>query len=67
MRRSQHTEGEILHLLYEAGAGLSIAEICARITPRTFYRWRKRYGGLTPPALARGRIVRRQLLYYDRH
>ncbi|VFU09081.1 transposase [Methylocella tundrae] len=53
MRQSQHTEGEILHLLREAGAGLSIAEICsaARITRRTFYRWRKRYGGLTLPAV----------------
>ena len=53
MRHSQHTDSEILHLLYEADAGISIAEICstAHISPRTFYRWRKRYGGLTPPAL----------------
>src|SRR6267154_5835253 len=53
MRHSQHTDSEILHLLYEADAGISIAEICstAHISPRTFYRWRKRYGRLTPPAL----------------
>jgi putative transposase len=53
MRRSQHTEHEILSLLEEADAGISIAEICstARISLRTFYRWRKRYGGLTSPAL----------------
>jgi putative transposase len=53
MRQSQHTENEILHLLHEADAGISIAEICstAYISPRTFYRWRKRYGSLTPPAL----------------
>jgi putative transposase len=53
MRHSQHTESEILHLLCEADAGISIAEICstAHISPRTFYRWRKRYGSLTPPAL----------------
>jgi putative transposase len=53
MRYSQHTDSEILHLLYEADAGISIAEICstAHISPRTFYRWRKRYGSLTPPAL----------------
>jgi putative transposase len=53
MRHSQHTESEILHLLHEADAGISIAEICstAYISPRTFYRWRKRYGSLTPPAL----------------
>jgi putative transposase len=52
MRHLQHPEGVILHLLHEADAGASIAEICstARISPRTFYRWRKRYGGLTLPA-----------------
>jgi putative transposase len=53
MRRSQHTEHEILFLLEEADAGISIAEICstAGISLRTFYRWRKRYGGLTSSAL----------------
>lgn len=53
MRHSQHTDSEILHLLYEADAGISIAEICstAHISLRTFYRWRKRYGSLTPAAL----------------
>jgi putative transposase len=53
MRHSLHTEHEILFLLCEADAGISIAEICstARISLRTFYRWRKRYGGLTSPAL----------------
>src|ERR1700761_2563136 len=53
MRHSQHTEHEILFLLDEADAGISIAEICstAGISLRTFYRWRNRYGGLTSPAL----------------
>ncbi|WP_423955873.1 transposase [Bradyrhizobium sp.] len=53
MRRSQHTEHEILFLLEEADAGISIAEICstARVSLRTFYRWRKRYRGLTSSAL----------------
>ena len=53
MRHSQHTDSEILHLLYEAEMGISIAEICstAHISLRTFYRWRKRYGSLTPAAL----------------
>ncbi|WP_022721953.1 transposase [Rhodopseudomonas sp. B29] len=53
MRHSQHTETEILYLLHEAEAGIPIPEICrtAHISERTFYRWRKRYGSLTPPAL----------------
>src|ERR1700738_3365710 len=53
MRHSQHTDQEILFIVYEADAGISIAEICstAHISLRTFYRWRKRYGSLTPAAL----------------
>jgi putative transposase len=53
MRRSQFTESEILHLLYEASAGVSVAEICrtAGVSLRTFYRWRRRYGGLNAPAV----------------
>jgi putative transposase len=53
MRRSQFTESEILHLLHEASTGVPVAEICrtAAVTPRTFYRWRRRFGGLSLPAV----------------
>jgi putative transposase len=53
MRRSQFTETEILHLLYEASTGVSVAEICstAGVSLRTFYRWRRRFGGLNAPAV----------------
>jgi putative transposase len=55
MRRSQFTENEILHLLYEASSGVSVAEICntAGVSVRTFYRWRRRFGGLNVPAVMR--------------
>jgi putative transposase len=53
MRRSQFTENEILHLLYEATAGVPVAEICstAGVSLRTFYRWRRRFGGLNAAAV----------------
>jgi putative transposase len=53
MRRSRFTENEILHLLYEATAGVPVAEICATagVSLRTFYRWRRRYGGLNAVAV----------------
>src|SRR5258706_12093168 len=53
MRRSRFTENEILHLLYEASAGVSVTEICstAGVSLRTFYRWRRRFGGLNTPAV----------------
>lgn len=52
MRRSQFTDNEILQLLGEASAGVPVAEICrtAGVTRRTFYRWRRRLGGLDIPA-----------------
>lgn len=53
MRRSQFTDQEILHLLMEAEAGVSVAEICrtSHVSVRTFYRWRQRFGGLTLQAV----------------
>jgi putative transposase len=53
MRRSRFTESEILHLLHEASNGVAVAEICrsAGVSPRTFYRWRRRFGGLNLPAV----------------
>jgi putative transposase len=53
MRRSRFTENEILHLIHEAGSGVSVAEICstAGVSLRTFYRWRRRFGGLNVPAV----------------
>jgi putative transposase len=53
MRRSQFTDQEIIHLICEADAGVPVAEICrtSRVSLRTFYRWRQRFGGLTPQAV----------------
>lgn len=52
MRRSRFMQNEILQLLGEASAGVPVADICgaAGVTPRTFYRWRRRFGGLDVPA-----------------
>lgn len=48
MRRSRFTEAEIVGYLKEAEAGAKVSELCRRIgiSETTFYRWRKRYGGL---------------------
>lgn len=48
MRRSRFTEAEIVGALKEVDAGVNVGELCRRlgIAETTFYRWRKRYGGL---------------------
>ncbi|WP_375454314.1 transposase [uncultured Methylobacterium sp.] len=61
MRRSHHTDAEIAFLLREAEAGIAIASICAaaHVSVGTFYRWRRRLGGLPPAGIARlGRVER---------
>src|SRR5258708_20769388 len=53
MRRSRLTQREILKLRGEAGAGVPVAEMgsAGGITPRSFYRWRRQFGGLDVPAV----------------
>lgn len=53
MRHSQFTDREIAHLLLEAQSGVPIAEICrtSHVSLRTFYRWKRRFGGLQPHAV----------------
>jgi putative transposase len=62
MRRSLHTDEEIAFLLDEAARGIPIVEICAsaRISLGTFYRWRRRLGGLKPAGVARLDQVERE-------
>lgn len=59
MRRSQHTDDEMAFLLREAEQGIPVATICAsaKISIGTFYRWRRRLGGLPPVAVTRLRQI----------
>lgn len=55
MKKSRFTEEQIAFTLKQAETGIAIAEICRKmgITEQTFYRWKKKYGGLMPSELKR--------------
>jgi putative transposase len=48
MKRARFTEEQIIGILKAAEAAGNIRSVCAEhnITEQTFYRWRRKYGGM---------------------
>jgi putative transposase len=48
MKRSQYTESQIVGILTEADAGVTVKEVCRKygISDGTYYKWKSKYGGL---------------------
>ena len=48
MKRKRYTEPQIVFVLQQAEVGTPVAEVCRKmgVVEATFYRWKKRYGGL---------------------
>ena len=55
MKRSQFTDQQIAFILRQAEEGTAVEEVCrkAGISIQTYYRWRKKYGGLMPSEMRR--------------
>jgi putative transposase len=48
MKQKRHTTEEIIRILREADKGKTVEGVCREhnITVQSFYRWRKKYGGM---------------------
>jgi putative transposase len=55
MKKTQYTEEQIAFALRQAEHGASVAEVCRKmgVSEQTFYRWKKKYGGLGVAELRR--------------
>ena len=55
MRSSKFTEEQIAFALKQAETGTQVMEVMRKIgiTEQTFYRWKKKYGGMMPSDLRR--------------
>lgn len=59
MRKSRFSEQQIAFILKQVDDGLSVQEVCrkAGVSQQTYYRWRKKYGGLMPSELKRLKLL----------
>ena len=48
MKRKRYTEEQIIGILKEAEAGMTVKDLCRKhgMSDQSFYKWRNKYGGM---------------------
>ena len=59
MKKSRFTEQQIAFALKQAETGLPVEEVCRKlgISQQTFYRWKKKFGGLDVSEVRRLKLL----------
>ncbi len=59
MKKSKFTEQQIAFALRQVETGTKVKDVIRQmgITEQTFYRWKRRYGGLGPSELRKMRLL----------
>ena len=62
MKKKRHTVEQIIRILREADSGLRNDEVCLmhNISQQTFYRWKRKYEGMTWKRLSVWVILKRK-------
>jgi putative transposase len=62
MRKSRHTEEQIIGILAEQENGRKVSDICREhgIAEPTFYRWKSKFGGMTVSEAKRLRALEQE-------
>jgi putative transposase len=62
MKRKRFTEEQIAYALRQAEGGTPVAELCRKlgVSEQSFYRWKRKYGGMGVAELRRLRLLEQE-------
>ena len=68
MKKSKHTESQIISILKEQESGMKVAEICRQhgISQATFFNWKSKYGGMEVNQLKKMKELEAELAQYKK-
>ena len=55
MKTTRKSDSQIMQILSQAGAGVTVSELCREhsMSSATFYKWRAKYGGMDTSMITR--------------